>query len=216
MGLVKKSYANPESKKRQERRVIARLKKSKSGRAVLKAPEKFLSARVKAKTGAKLKKKGHAVTRTKKGTRFFAERQHATRLSFRESDQAIVRDYANRRIISYPLDDGAATLARIQKFYERKKPGEYITLRIGDKAPFNTALGDIGEFNRYLTKLEEEWRSRPKGHHPGPYLQIVEVHYDSEAQQPKATRRVQKDRGEQPRRRARATKKGRRGKGRGK
>lgn len=107
------------------------------------------------------------------------ERQHAKRLKFRESDQSIIREYENRRSITYPFDRGPETLERVRKFFKRRrKRDEYLTFAIGGKSKFNITIHSLADFNRYVNKIEAEWRRREKLtdiESPFPYLQIVEV-----------------------------------------
>lgn len=142
-------------------------------------PDKWLHSQVKKKTGELLKREGYIVTKAGRNTVFFGERQHAQRISFRERDKAVIRAFENRRSITYPLDDKQKTLERIERFFIKRKPNQFMTFRVGDKSPFNIAITSLADFNKYVNKLESTWRGRAD--HPGPYLQIVEVtDYDEE------------------------------------
>jgi hypothetical protein len=163
-----------ESEKRHIRRTERKFKNDSTLAPILKNPQKFITGKIKGTDAKKLRRQGYAVIRTGGGTKFIAERQHSNQIRFDTKTKSIVRTFPNRTSRSYPLDDNPATLRRIESFFQSKAKSEYLTLRIGGKAPFNISIDSLTEFNRYVNRLESEWEKRGK-HSPRPYLQIVEV-----------------------------------------
>lgn len=167
--------------------------------------DKFLTTRIDFASAKKLRDKGYTAVRTSRGVRLIVERQHSKRVKFQRGPGTITRYYDNRENRTYPFDDSARTLTRVESFFESNRQGEYLTFRIGDKSPFNIALHNLRDFEKYKTRFDEAIEARDeqkpftspraggsgKQYHssdPRSELQIVEV----KGYEPKTRRKAKK------------------------
>lgn len=170
------------NQKRHVRRLKAKMKSSPDTLDVFKNPDKYLHAKASAKARQAIAGKMPMV-KTSKGTIFYGQRQHATKIRFRDREGDILRSYPNRKITSYPMDNAPATLRRAHDFFDKRpKKGRYVTFRVGDRSPFNVVITSWEEFQKYYDRLREAWEARSKRgdkasrqDNPIGELQIVEV-----------------------------------------
>lgn len=186
LGILPKGYhlnRLGESEKRHIRRIEQSLKKSPAGENILSKPDAFISGELpNAKAASALSTQGYAVRKSGGRWRVLAQRQHARRLTYRDSDSALTRHYRNRRVVTYPLDGSLESHQRIADFFRRastRAGKSYLTFRVGDKSPFNIAIGSIEEFNKYAKRFGAELDARRESHptwaDPRGEIQIVEV-----------------------------------------
>lgn len=195
MGLIgpKKKSTNWESRKRQIRRADAWARAHNID--LHGKPDKFIGGKISRRAEKPLVKIGQKVKRTKRGPVLVVERQYAKRIYYREKDKAIVRDFGNRRTVSYPFDDSPATLARIERFFKHRPKNAYLTMRVGDAAPFDRHIRSMADFERYYDQLVAEWEERAEHEderkredNPQAQLRVVEI-YGFEILKPKGKKR---------------------------
>lgn len=202
----KKKGTSDDSRKRQIRRVEAKLKSQGINVA---HGDRYISAPVPARSARELHEHNRAVIRSAKGARVIVQRQHATRLRFRKKDNALIHEFGNRQMVSYPYEHGPAMLLRVESFFLTKGKDDYLTYRVGGNNPFNITIHSMSDFEKYSELFETKMDDR---NYLSPFrtadsnereyrttnpveegeLQIVEVTHRIKERKPRAKRNAKK------------------------
>jgi hypothetical protein len=161
VGLLPKGYHLGSLTKNQKDRIIKLVHKY-PGPAH--RPQDFVTKTVTSATAKKLRAGGYRVKQKKA----LFEKFGAQKVSLRGG--AVERDYTDLKRTTIATRGDIFEQAR--RFFKRKKPGQYLTLRIGDKSHFGRRIYSMGDFNAYMDWMK---RNHPNFESFQNYLEIVEV-----------------------------------------
>lgn len=184
LGLLPKGYSSrslTESQKRGIRKIESRLRRTEPTLDVLRNPGKYLFSKVSKSDADKLKDK-YTVVRTRRGYQFFSYADHADNVRYDPKTETVIHRYKNREVFSYPYDTGSDTWDRVESFFKHKRKNKFLTFQVGDAPHMRIAISNLKDFQKYVSKLEEEWKARAihpdeklRRDNPFSQLQIVEV-----------------------------------------
>jgi len=148
-GIAPKGYkANALTKNQKD--YIRKLERKYAGPAH--RPQEFVHKVLSRSTIKKLKEAGY---RTKGKTALF-EKFGAERVYL--SPEGVVRESGNVTRTS-PIYSRVDIFKQAEKFFKHKKPGEYLTLRVGDKRHFARSIRSMKDFMGYMNWIKQ---TRPK------------------------------------------------------
>jgi len=167
LGVLPPNYKLDSLTKNQKDRIV---KLSHRFAPMIKHPEEFKSKIVKGSTAHKLRQAGFTVKRTGKVNRAIFGKHGAKNVVIKNGK--IIREYSDHQNITnlFPNKD---VFKQAADFFKRKKPGEYLMMRVDDKNTFGVRINNMNDFIKYLENFQ---RSKPKAYEAiKNHLYIVKV-----------------------------------------